>query len=328
MCYKKIKLEVVEYSNFISKKGIRVQDCVFCERDIHGLVGNDFVLDEVYNLGKAIAYFFLYQNSDVKTVAIGMNDSKNSEYVKDELIRAFCDSGLDVIFIGICQISVLYFSLHTLPVNAGIMISGDVFNYNVIKVFLGKERVLGANIEFIKNLYKSKKMHSSLSLGTLKNYPVVVGYTKWLANQFKNLQGFDIAVLVDCINSSTESIFSNLILQLNLSNIRLIKDKSDLRSLLNQTNASFGIGFDSKGDKLFIINRDGNMVTSEQVASIFSRYSISKNYDSKANVMYDGHYCFSDRYFGYDDPIYAFLRLLEVIKNSGKSLEEFLCLEM
>lgn len=298
-----------------------MQDCVFCERDIHGLVGNDFVLDEVYNLGKAIAYFFLYQNSDVKTVAVGMNDSKNSEYVKDELIRSLCDSGLDVIFIGICQMPVLYFSLHTLPVNAGLMISGDAFNYNGIEIFLGKDRVLGASIKFIKNLYKSKKMHSSLSAGNLKNYPVVTGYTKWLANQFKNLLGFNIAVIVDCVNTSTASIFSDLILQLNLSNIRLIKDNINLKSLLNQINVNFGIYFDSKGGKLFIMNRDGKIVTSEQITSIFSKYSL---YDSKANMIFNGHYCFGDRYFGYEDPVYAFLRLLEVIKNSGKSLEELL----
>ena len=36
------------------------------------------------------------------------------------------------------------------------------------------------------------------------------------------------------------------------------------------------------------------------------------------------HFFFEDRYFGYDDGIYAMMRLFEIIQDSGKSLEELL----
>lgn len=35
-----------------------------------------------------------------------------------------------------------------------------------------------------------------------------------------------------------------------------------------------------------------------------------------------GHICFADRYFGYDDAIYASCRLLEILSNSGRKLSE------
>ncbi len=36
------------------------------------------------------------------------------------------------------------------------------------------------------------------------------------------------------------------------------------------------------------------------------------------------HFCFSDRYFGFDDGIYAALRLLEIVQQSGESLDQLL----
>jgi phosphomannomutase/phosphoglucomutase len=37
-----------------------------------------------------------------------------------------------------------------------------------------------------------------------------------------------------------------------------------------------------------------------------------------------GHLFFADRYFGYDDAIYASCRLLEILSNSGKTISELL----
>ena len=36
------------------------------------------------------------------------------------------------------------------------------------------------------------------------------------------------------------------------------------------------------------------------------------------------HFFFNDRYFGYDDGIYAMMRLFQIIRNSGQSLDELL----
>ncbi len=38
-----------------------------------------------------------------------------------------------------------------------------------------------------------------------------------------------------------------------------------------------------------------------------------------------GHMFFKDRYFGYDDALYATCRLLEIIARTGKQVDEFLC---
>lgn len=37
-----------------------------------------------------------------------------------------------------------------------------------------------------------------------------------------------------------------------------------------------------------------------------------------------GHFCFADRYFGFDDGIYALMRIIEIIKTHNKSVDELL----
>lgn len=59
-------------------------------------------------------------------------------------------------------------------------------------------------------------------------------------------------------------------------------------------------------------------------------HSIIKNEMKKEGAVLGGelscHFCFKDRYFGYDDGIYAALRLLEIILVSGKKLDELIAM--
>jgi phosphomannomutase/phosphoglucomutase len=59
-----------------------------------------------------------------------------------------------------------------------------------------------------------------------------------------------------------------------------------------------------------------------------SGHAIIKDYMKKHNARLGGelscHFFFSDRYFGYDDGIYAAMRLLEVLCMSDKTLDELL----
>ncbi len=59
-----------------------------------------------------------------------------------------------------------------------------------------------------------------------------------------------------------------------------------------------------------------------------SGHSIIKNEMKKHNALLAGelscHFFFKDRYFGYDDGIYAMLRLFEILDHTAKSLDELI----
>ena len=60
----------------------------------------------------------------------------------------------------------------------------------------------------------------------------------------------------------------------------------------------------------------GSAVPAPELSTVMSLYWFTERVS--------GHMFFADRYPGYDDAIYATVRLLEIVTHSGKSLRELL----
>lgn len=92
-----------------------------------------------------------------------------------------------------------------------------------------------------------------------------------------------------------------------------------------QDHTDVSVAFDVKGSLALIA-----YVKQIGVTPIMSPtgHSIVKNTMKKYNALLAGelscHFFFKDRYFGYDDGIYAMLRLFELLTSSGKTLDELL----
>ena len=92
-----------------------MKDTIFRQYDIRGKVGSEIELDKVYDLTRAILYFFKEQNSHLKTIAVGNDGRTHSPQIKEEVFRAIKDSGLNIFYVGMCPSPVLYFAMHKLP---------------------------------------------------------------------------------------------------------------------------------------------------------------------------------------------------------------------
>lgn len=352
-----------------------MQDSIFREYDIRGRVGSEFDLSQVYALGKAIAYYFMHQyKNPVKTVALGMDGRIHSPFIKDEITRAFLDSGLHIVFVGVCPTPVLYFALHTLPVDAGLMItaSHNGKEYNGIKICLGKEAIWGSEIEKIKHIYHECKHQNTLFGGSYKEYPIVERYIQWLVGQFKHLKDSSLPAVLDCGNGATGVVIPQLVAQLGLQDIEIINAEIDgnfpnhepdpavienMSVLKSKAVAGkqVGIGFDGDGDRMVPITQQGNLILGDKLVALFAQdiaskrcatsvvfdvkcsaalmpllaswkahgymvpsgHSIIKYHMKKRQALLGGelscHFFFADRYFGYDDGIYAALRLYELM---------------
>ncbi|MFC1859136.1 phosphomannomutase, partial [Thermodesulfobacteriota bacterium] len=127
-----------------------------------------------------------------------------------------------------------------------------------------------------------------------------------------------------------------------------------------------GIGYDGDGDRIGVIDEEGNIIWGDRLMIIFSREILSRKPGATfisevkcSQTMYDdiekhggrgimwktghslikkkmkeekaelaaemsGHIFFADRYFGYDDAIYASCRLLEILSQTGKKISDLL----
>lgn len=361
-----------------------MHDSIFREYDIRGKIGSEFVINDVADLTRSIAFYFKQENPAVKTVAVGMDGRLSSPAIKEWMVAALQESGLNVIFIGICPSPVLYFALHTMPVDAGLMItaSHNPADYNGIKISLGTHCIWGAQIKEIGNLYRAKKFLTSPTKGSYQEQPVIPSYIKWLHDHFSSLVNMPLAVAIDCGNGTGGTVLPDLISAMKWKNIQLLcaevdgtypnheadpvveKNMLHVKNALATTAATLGIGLDGDADRMAAMTKSGFLVPGDQLLAVFAQeilktnpgsavvfdvkassgliellkkwgakpcispcgHAIIKTQMEKQHAPLAGelscHFFFEDRYFGYDDGIYAMMRLFEIVQNSGKSLDE------
>ena len=144
----------------------------------------------------------------------------------------------------------------------------------------------------------------------------------------------------------------------------LDQNLSQLVSEINSNEYDFGIAYDGDADRLVVVDDKGQIIRSDILLALFSYYIVSDGdkvvYDVKCSKAVEdivrvkkgipiicktghsyikdkmnetnailggemsGHMFFSDDYFGYDDAIYASLRLAELISKTDKKLSQLI----
>jgi len=361
-----------------------MKDNVFRKYDIRGRVGEELDIDRVYDLGRAIAYYFIENKPEIKTVAVGMDGRNHSLPIKKHLCRALMDSGLDVIFVGVCASPVLYFTLFDQDVDAGLMVtaSHNPKEYNGIKICLDKKMVCGQEVQKIKNYFKEGKSVKSQRTTRYVNQPMVGAYVDHLKERFPHLVGMDLSAIVDCGNGAGGAVMPDLVKKMEWKNVMILFAEVDgdypnheadpvveenmrfVKKVLAESDVQVGIGFDGDADRMAPMTKDGYLVPGDKLLAIYAQpilqknigssvvfdikasqglidvikkhggkpvmspsgHSIIKKHMSENNSLLGGelscHFFFADRYFGYDDGVYAMLRLFEIMRDSGKTLKE------
>ena len=110
---------------------------IFREYDIRGIVGEHLTDETVAVLGKAIGTFF--QKYGAKRIAIGFDARESSPRFCEILTQCFNETGCDAILIGRVPTPVLYHTVYTKSVDGGVMITGshNPPDHNGFKICLG-----------------------------------------------------------------------------------------------------------------------------------------------------------------------------------------------
>lgn len=359
---------------------------VFRSYDIRGKIGEELNLDEIYNLGSAIASYFINQEPKVSSIALGCDARFSSEHIKKELTQAFIDSGITVTFIGVVPTPALYFSLNILPVQAGIMVtaSHNKAEYNGIKIYLNKNSAIALNINQIKEFYIQKIFPKKLLVpGIYQEYNIITKYVNWLVDKFQHLKLLDDNLVIDCLSGTSAIVMPLIAEKLQWKNTKFINTELDplfskfdpdptveanllyLKPFITKP-TDLGIAFDGDSDRMSVLTSEG-LLSGDILISLFS-WDILQTYpnagiladikSSKAveklvelwggsyysspsghslireliskneSIIFAGeiscHFFFRDRYFGYDDGIYASLRLIELINKYKKPISQLI----
>jgi phosphomannomutase/phosphoglucomutase len=350
---------------------------LFREYDLRGIVGQELTEDVAERLGRAYATYV--GDKGVTTISLGRDGRTSSPALHRALLTGLLGGGLDVVDLGVCTSPLVYFSLFTLPVGGGIMITGshNAAEYNGFKICVGKGAIHGEEIQELRRVMEGGAFVSGA--GRLVKREIIPDYLAYLRRSFGSVDASRLHVVIDCGNGAASLVAEQALKLLGCKVTTLygdldgrfpnhhpdptvLENLSDLMRAVTQHGADVGIGYDGDADRIGAVDERGEVLWGDKLLVLYSREILAEKpgatiisevkasqslYDDVAKrggrpIMWktghslikakmkeesavlagemSGHMFFADRYFGYDDAVYASCRLVEILAKRKKPL--------
>ncbi len=358
-------------------KSVAMPNEIFRAYDIRGVVGKSLTSEIVYDLGRAIGSLAYDQGQ--QTVITGRDGRHSSGELNDALCRGLQDSGRDVIDLGIVPTPLVYFATHYLGSNSGVVVTGshNPPEYNGLKIVLNGETLSEAGIQGLHE--RSESGNLLQGDGTWQEQDLIPDYIGRIVDDVRLAK--TMKVVVDCGNGAASDLAPQLFRTLGCEVIDLFcevdgdfpnhhpdpSDPDNLQSLILEVQAQgadIGLAFDGDGDRLGVVDGDGNIIWPDRLLMVLAADVLSRQpgsdiiYDVKCSRYlaseilahggrplmwktghsilkaklketgallageFSGHIIFKERWFGFDDALYAAARLLEILSVDARSPTE------
>ena len=352
---------------------------IFREYDIRGLAESDLSDDVAVPLGKAIGTFF--KTRGCKTVTLGHDCRLSSPRIAKIFEAGLMSCGLDVWDISLVPTPVSYFSVNSLKVDGGVMItaSHNPPEYNGVKISLGKSTIYGQELQEIKKCLLQNDFASAS--GSSRKIDLKESYIQKVMETIKH--PLNLKIVIDSGNGMAGMIAPELFRRLGCEVVELfseldgrfpnhLADPSDLKNMqaliaaVKREGVQAGVAFDGDADRIGVIDRTGRLIYGDELLVIYSRDLLKSHPGAKiisevksSNRLFNdiashggqpiqwkvghslikakmsvegallagemsGHMFFADRYYGYDDALYAAARLFEILAKTGKTPAELI----
>ncbi|HYP27740.1 MAG TPA: phosphomannomutase/phosphoglucomutase [Blastocatellia bacterium] len=258
---------------------------IFREYDIRGVVGKDLTDETVYDLARAIGTF--YRANGARRVSVGRDARESSPRFRDLMIRGLNETGCDVVDVGMVPTPVLYFTLFRLNVDAGVMITGshNPADNNGFKICLNRSTIFGEQISEIKRLALSRSFVSGE--GSREEHDIVPEYREYVESNVK-LGPRKLRVVVDAGNGMGGFIGAPLYRDMGCEVIELFCEPDsrfpnhhpdptvpeNMRFAIDavaESKADLAIAFDGDADRIGVVDEKGEIIWGDQLMVIFSR---------------------------------------------------------
>lgn len=272
---------------------------IFREYDIRGIVGQDLTDATVAIVARAIGTFYIQNNA--RRIAVGFDARESSPRFRDLLINGLIASGCDVLDIGRVPTPVLYFAVFTEKVDGGVMITGshNPADHNGFKICLGKQTLFGEQIQAIKNIAQRNRFAgqtpivSSESLDIEKTKPqvqiadVLPEYQRQLLRRV-GVGAKKLKVVVDAGNGMGGVTAVPLYRALGYELVELftepdsdfpnhhpdptvVENLQDTIKAVRETGADLGIAFDGDADRIGVVDENGRIIWGDELMVLLAR---------------------------------------------------------
>jgi len=272
----------------------------FREYDARWLYPKDINKEGIKNVGKGFGSQIISKTNKSPRVIVGHDYRSYSEEVKKKLIEGLIDTGCNIEDIGLALSPTVYFAQFNLNADAVAMVTASHNENGWTGIKMGIEKGLThspAEMNELKKIVLEKKfIKGKGSYKEIKEFKEV-----YINNLIKNKIEKKLKVVVACGNG-TAGIFAPKVLKeigcdvveldcnLDYNFPKYNPNPEDIKMLhaisgaVKKNKADIGFGFDGDGDRVGIVDNNGNEIYSDKVGLLIAR-NLAPNYNNKKFIV-------------------------------------------
>lgn len=354
---------------------------IFREYDIRGVADKDLTDDVALAIGRTLGT--IYAEHGLRTIVVGRDCRVSSKRIREALVRGLIETGRHVIKIEVGPTPLLYFAVHHLKADGGVMVTGshNPPEDNGMKILLQKNSFFGEDLRVLGRRVADGQ-HKITAGGSIEEKVVSDAYIAFMRGNIR-FPRKDLKVVLDAGNGAGGPLALACFRALGMDPVALYcemdgrfpnhhpdptvpENVAELIETVKRTHANVGIAFDGDADRIGCVDANGTIVWGDKLLIAYSRAILQRRPGAAilgevkcSQTLYDdialhggrailwktghsliktkmkeehallagemsGHMFFADRYYGYDDALYAAFRLIELIGETGLGLEQLL----
>ena len=275
---------------------VRVDPTIFREYDVRGVVGEDLTTEVAAAIASAYVAYLRRRAPALRDglpVVVGRDNRESSPELGDAVVATLRESGCSVIDIGTVITPVFYFARVHLGIDGGIMVtaSHNPSQFNGFKLAHGFGTLYGGEIQEVRALIGAPGPPSA-ARRDLERRDLLPAYRTMLREKI-HLGSRRLRVVVDCGNGTASLVAPQALEDLGCEVIRLYcesdprfpnhhpdpVDPDNLRDLIaavRRERADVGLGFDGDGDRLGVVDDQGEILWGDLLMILFWREILPK----------------------------------------------------
>jgi len=278
----------------------RINPFGFREYDTRWLYPEDINQEGIKNIGQGLGSQIVSKTKKSPRVVVGHDYRSYSEEVKAKLIEGLIDTGCNVEDIGLALSPTVYFAQFHLNTDAVAMVTASHNENGWTGIKMGIEKGLTHSPSEINEL--KKIVYEKRFIKGKGSYKKIKGFKEiYINNLIKNKIKNKIKTVVACGNG-TAGIFAPTVLKtigcevieldcnLDYNFPKYNPNPEDLKMLhalsdaVKKNNADIGFAFDGDGDRLGVVDENGNEIFSDKIGLLISR-NLSVNHKNSKFIV-------------------------------------------
>ncbi len=271
---------------------------IFRAYDIRGIVGDEVNADVFQSIGRA--YGTLVVRNGGSRVVVGRDGRLSSPELAVAFAAGVNDAGCGVLDAGLVPTPMLYFGIHHLQADGGVVVtaSHNPAAYNGLKLCLGTRTLFGDDIQALRAAVEADDVDSGI--GSVETIDLVEPYVDMVKERV-HLER-PVRVVIDAGNGVAGMIAPRIYRELGCEVEEMYCDVDgnfpnhhpdptvpeaveELGRRVVDGGFDLGLGFDGDGDRVGVIDEGGAIVWGDRLTILLARDMLERN--AGATVIFD-----------------------------------------